>query len=87
MAEWLIVKPIFVKNENFSRYIIITYNEFQLTIKVENSGLFYWDHNEGELLQKKILLSANRAEVGYIFHVSNSIQIANWNAMFMFCMS
>ena len=76
-----------MENENFSRYIVITYNEFQPTIKVENSGLSYWDHIEGELLQKIVfflsnvaLLSANRAEVGYIFHVPESIQIANWNA-------
>ena len=31
---------------------LITYNEFQPTIKVENSGLSYRGHNEGELLQK-----------------------------------
>ena len=87
MTVWLIVKQFFVKNEHFSRYIVITYNEFQHTIKVENSGLSYWDYNEGELLQKIVfflsiptLLSANRAGVGYIFHVPESIQIANWNA-------
>ena len=34
----IIVKPFFVKNEKFSRYIVVTYNEFQPTIKLENSG-------------------------------------------------
>ena len=48
----LIVEQFFVKNENFSRYTVITYNKFQPTIKVENSGLSNWGHNEGELLQK-----------------------------------
>ena len=83
----LIVKPFFGIKENFSHYIVITHNEFQPTIEVENSGLSYWQHNEGELLQKitfllsnVALLSANRAGVGHIFHVSGSIQIANWNA-------
>ena len=68
MTVSLIVKPLFIKNENFSRYIVIAYNEFQPTIEVENSGLSYWDHNGGELLQKIVfflpnvaLLSANRA--------------------------
>ena len=56
VTVWLIVKPFFVKNENFSRNIVITYNEFQPTIKVENSGLSYWDYNEGELLQKIVFL-------------------------------
>ena len=37
----LIVKRFFVKNEIFSRYIVITYNEFQPTIKVKNFGLSY----------------------------------------------
>ena len=52
VTVWLIVKPFFVKNENFSHNIVITYNEFQSTIK-ENSGLSYWDHNEGTPLQQK----------------------------------
>ena len=71
VTVWLIVKPFFVKNKNFSRYIVITYNKFQPTIEVENPGLSYWNHNEGELLQKIVfflsnvaLLSANRAGVG-----------------------
>ena len=38
-----------MKNEKFSRSIVSTYNKFQTTIKVENSGSSYWDHNEGEL--------------------------------------
>ena len=83
----LIVKRFFVKNEIFSRYIVITYNEFQPTIKVKNFGLSYWGYNGSELLQKIVfifsnvpLLSANRAGVGYIFHMPESIQIANWNA-------
>ena len=82
----LCLYSFFVKNENCSRYILITYNEFQPKVKVENSGLSYWDHNEGELLQKIVfilsnvaLLSANRAGFGYIFHVPESIQIADWN--------
>ena len=40
-------------------------------IEVENWGSSYWDHNEDELLQKKLftmsnvaLLSANRAGLG-----------------------
>ena len=49
---WLIVKSFFVRNENSALYIVITYNEFQPTIKVENLDLCYWDHNEGKLLQK-----------------------------------
>ena len=84
---WLIVNSFFAKSENFSRQIVFTYNEFQPTIKVEKQGLFYWDHNGGELLQKivfilsnMVLLSANRARIGHIFHVPESIQIANWNA-------
>ena len=87
VTVWLILKPCFVKNENFSHYIVITYNKFQPPIKVENWGLSYWDYNKGELLHKIVfilsnvaLLSANRAGVGYIFHVQESIQIANWNA-------
>ena len=28
------------------------YNKFRFTLKVENWGLCYWDHNEGELLLK-----------------------------------
>ena len=71
VTVWLIVKPFFVKNEKFSRHIVITYNEFQHTIEVENFGLSYWDHNESELLQKIVfilsnaaLLSAHRAGVG-----------------------
>ena len=35
-------KTIFlVKNENLTHYIVITYNEFQPTIKIENSDLCY----------------------------------------------
>ena len=56
VTVWLIVKPSIVKNENFLRYIVITYNEFQPTIKVENSDLSYWDYNEGKLLQKIVFL-------------------------------
>ena len=37
----LIVKPFFGIKENFSHYIVITHNEFQPTIEVENSGLSY----------------------------------------------
>ena len=43
-------KPIFREKRKFLRYIVITYNEFQPMIKVETSGLYYRDHNEGELL-------------------------------------
>ena len=75
-----------MKNEHFSPYILITYNKLQSTIKVENSGLSYLVHNEGELLQKIIfflsnvallIVSANRVTVCYIFHVPESVQIAN----------
>ena len=71
VTVWLIVKPFFVKDENFSPYIVIIYKEFQPTIKVENLDLSNWDHNKSELLQKivfilsnVVLLSANRAGFG-----------------------
>ena len=43
---------MFARNENFARSIVITYNKFRSTLKVENYGLCYYDHNEGELLQQ-----------------------------------
>ena len=49
---WLIVKKFFVWYENFARSIVIIYNKLQFTLQVGNWGSFYWDHNEGELLQK-----------------------------------
>ena len=53
VTVWLIVKPFFMKQKMFHVILyLITYNEFQPTIKVENSGLSYRGHNEGELLQK-----------------------------------
>ena len=45
-----------MKNKKISRYIVTAYNEFQPKIKVENSGLSYWDYNEGELLQKIVFI-------------------------------
>ena len=88
LTAWLIVKELFVRNENCARSIVINYNKFRSTLEVEIWALCYWGHNEGELLQKIVfffkaaLPSANSGGVGHIFHVLKSIQwflqINNW---------